>query len=129
MESICLDTGVLIEYFRKKEKHKSFLYRLAAYFGFKVSAITEYEFQRGSKHPDPLWEQFFSQTEVLPFDSACAKVAATIYQTLKEQNQLIGADDILIAATAIRYELRLATLNVDHFKRIPALKLITPDMV
>jgi len=126
MESICLDTGVLIEYFRQKDKKNSFLYRLAARFGFKVSAVTEYEFLRGMKQDDAFWEAFFAQVEVLPFDSESAKIASVIYQKLKKKNQLIGADDILIAATAIRNQLRLATLNIDHFERIEELELIKP---
>lgn len=124
MESVCLDTGVLIEYFRKKEKKNTFLYRLAAYFGFKVSAITKYEFERGLKQEDAFWEAFFAQTEILPFDSECAKIASSIYQKLKKENKLISADDILIAATAISNELPLATFNVDHFERVDGLKLI-----
>lgn len=41
---ICLDTSVLIDYFRKKDKTKSFFYALAdEYDSFAVSVITEYE--------------------------------------------------------------------------------------
>lgn len=105
------------------------MFGLAAHFSFKVSAITEYEFQRGTKQSDPFTETFFAQTEVLAFDSVCAKIASVIYQQLKQKNQLISADDILIAATAIRNNLKLATLNISHFERVEGLGLIKPTEV
>lgn len=60
---------------------------------------------------------------VLPFDLACSKIAAKIYQDLKVENQLISLPDIFIAATAIAHDLQLLTLNRKHFERITALKL------
>ena len=46
---ICLDTSVLIDYFRKVIKSKSFFYELTNEFDlFAVSAITEYEIYYGS---------------------------------------------------------------------------------
>jgi predicted nucleic acid-binding protein len=49
-EIICLDTSVLIDYFRKKDKSISFFYELSLnYKLFAVSIITEYEILVGSK--------------------------------------------------------------------------------
>jgi tRNA(fMet)-specific endonuclease VapC len=43
-ELICLDTSVLIDYFRKTNKENSFLFELTKrYSRFAVSAITEFE--------------------------------------------------------------------------------------
>lgn len=61
---------------------------------------------------------------VLPFDSACSKIAAEIYRNLKKSNKLIGISDIFIGATAIANDLALVTLNIEHFNRIKDLNLL-----
>jgi predicted nucleic acid-binding protein len=63
---------------------------------------------------------------VLPFDNQAAEIAANIYLDLKNRSQLIPTDDILIAATAIRNDLQLATLNTKGFKRINGLEILFP---
>ena len=40
--------------------------------------------------------------------------------------KLPGTDDILIGATALANNLKLATLNVRHFQDMPGLQLLTP---
>ena len=46
---ICLDTSVLIDYYRKKDKSKSLLFNLTkVYPFFAVTAITEYELYSGN---------------------------------------------------------------------------------
>lgn len=45
---------------------------------------------------------------------------------LRRRGQLIQEFDILIAATALYYDLTLLTFNLSHFQRIPELKLYRP---
>ena len=126
MEIICLDSSVLIEYYRKTKKENSFLFQLAGKYNFKIPAIVKYEIYKGDKKKDPLWDSVFANTEILPFDNECAEIAAAIYLELKNKNQIIPTDDILIAATAVKNQLRLATINKKDFSRISTLKIITP---
>jgi len=45
---VLLDTSILIDYFRKKDKAKTRLYELSdLYDGFVISAITEFEIYSG----------------------------------------------------------------------------------
>lgn len=47
---ICLDTSVLIDYYRKKDKSKSLFFKLTERYAlFAVSAITEYELYLGTR--------------------------------------------------------------------------------
>ena len=128
MEStmICLDTSVLIDYYRKKDKSKSLFFKLTErYTLFAVSAITEYELYLGnSEEQNIFWDKFFLQITVLPFDTKVARNAANIYKLLKAKNKLIDAPDILIAGTAMRYNMPLATLNCKHFERISGLEIV-----
>jgi len=124
---ICLDTSVLIDYYRKKEKSKSLFFQLTEkYSAFAVSAVTEYELYLGnSQEQNMFWDEFFSQITVLPFDTKAAKQAVAIYKQLKQQNQLIDIPDIMIAGTAMQNNAPLATLNRKHFERINGLEIIT----
>lgn len=127
-ELICLDSTVLIEYFRKVDKTHSFLYKLTPHHPhFAVSILTQYEIYIGSNlEQDLFWNQFFQNIEVLPFENQACIEAIKIFQELKAQNKLIDTADLLIGATALSLGLKLATLNEKHFKRIEGLSLITP---
>ncbi len=124
METIIIDSNILIEFYRQKDKSQTILFKLAPIYQFQVSAITKYEIFRGDKNQDPFWNTFFSTVPVLVFDSPCADIAANIYKDLKSKNLTVDTDDILIAATAIKNNLRLATINRKHFNRINDLILI-----
>lgn len=128
MGLICLDTNILIAHKRAKkaEKNKTFLYHLAAQsYQFAVATITAYELLRGdNRDEDQYWQAMFKNMQILVFDYACAEESAKIYKILKEQGQLIEAEDLLIAATALRYQIPLATSNLNHFERISGLVLV-----
>lgn len=65
------------------------------------------------------WEPFKS----LPFDDPSAEQYGLIRAELKRQGRLIGSNDMLIAATALAYDVTLVTHNTREFARIPGLKL------
>ena len=77
---ICLDTSVLIDYYRKVIKSKSFFYELTIEFNlFAVPAITEYEIYYGSNiEQDIYWDKFFDKIVSLPFNSDAIRVATKI---------------------------------------------------
>ena len=129
MELVCIDTSVLIDHFRASDKRHTFLFRLTARYRVQIPAIVRYEILRGDRLKDNFWLTYFARQTILPFDADCAGTAAHIYALLKAAHQLIGAEDILIAATAFTHKLPLATANVRHFSRIDQLQLITPDQL
>lgn len=126
-ELIFLDTSILIDFYRKKDKRKSFFYELTSFYKlFAVSIITEYEIFIGNKAAnDNFWTSFFERITILPFDRAANQSAIKIFRQLKADNKLIEIPDILIGATAIANNLSIATLNKKHFERIKGLKIIS----
>jgi predicted nucleic acid-binding protein len=124
---ICLDTSVLIDFYRKKDKSKSLFFKLTEqYMFFAVSAVTEYELYIGNSEEQNLfWNDFFSRVIILPFDTKAVKQSVEIYKYLKQQNNLIDIPDIMIAGTAMQNQMPLATLNRKHFERINNLTIIT----
>lgn len=61
-ELICLDSTILIDYFRKTKKENSFFFELAnQYSTFAVSIITEFEILSGSnqnQNQKEFWDKF-----------------------------------------------------------------------
>ncbi len=124
---ICLDTSVLIDFYRKKDKSKSFFFELAGrYEEFAVSTITEFEVYIGSdKEKDLFWNEFFKKVISIPFDSFANKKAIEIDRQLKKISKQIDIPDLMVAACAISKGFKLATLNSKHFGRIEGLEIIT----
>ncbi|NJL75631.1 MAG: type II toxin-antitoxin system VapC family toxin [Saprospiraceae bacterium] len=127
---ICLDTSVLLEYFRKTKKENAFLTALLSrYDVFATSVITEFEIYSGATDEQmKFWDTFFQQIDILPLNTEAIQIAATLFKQLKLQNSLIDMPDLFIAATALSYQLPLATLNVKHFERIHQLELIKKEV-
>jgi len=126
-EVVCLDSSILIDYFRKKNKKNTFFYQLAnRYSTFSVSIITEFEILCGST-PDQhsFWKEFFQNVEILPFDDKPNREAVKIFRELKKEGNLIDIPDLFIGATARAHDLKLATLNTRDFSRISGLEIIT----
>lgn len=127
---ICLDTSVLIEYFRKMKKENAFFTSLLdSHERFAISVITEFEIYSGATDEQmEFWNAFFRQIQILPLNTEAIQIAAILFKQLKAQNSLIDMPDLLIAATALSHQLPLATLNVKHFERIHQLELIKKEM-
>jgi len=123
---ILLDTSILIEMFRAKDKTTSFFYKLSENNDdFAISILTHYEIFRGSSgFQDVFWTNFLRTVDIIPFNVMSSNEAIRIYKLLKSQNNMIDFADLLIAATAIAHDLSLATLNFKHFARIPDLHIL-----
>jgi predicted nucleic acid-binding protein len=61
---------------------------------------------------------------VIPLDEGCVDVAVRINRALKIKRKQIDLADLLIASTAIAYNLPFSTLNRKHFDRIEELNII-----
>ncbi len=124
---VLLDTSVLIDYFRKKDKKKSFLSKLtiSGNHDFAVSVITEYEIFLGSTdEQQKFWTSVFSNFNIIELDSFCISIAVKVQKELKQENQMIAIPDLFIAATALRHNLKIATQNIKHFKRVKGLLFV-----
>ena len=125
MEIICLDTNILVEYWRAKDKGKTKLVSLQSQYEFAVSVIVAYELLRGDNSAeDNFWKTFFAQVTILDMDIECAEIAGNIYRDLKQKGNMIGVEDILIAAVALKHKLKVATDNTAHFNRVQGLTIL-----
>lgn len=70
-----------------------------------------------------LVERLLAPFQPLDFDARCASAYARIQAELAAKGQLIGPNDLLIAATALVNEATLVTRNVREFQRVPGLRV------
>ena len=69
-------------------------------------------------------EAVISGVGVLDFTVLAARVHAEIYAELAKKGQMIGAHDLIIAATARCHDLSVLSDNVQEFSRVPGLRVI-----
>jgi len=97
--------------------------------GIAISLITFGEIYEGiyygtnPKAAERAFVQFLRGAAVLPLNKGIMREFARIRGQLRAQGQIIGDNDIMIAATAIHCKLTLVTRNLNHFGRIPHLQL------
>ncbi|MFN3488661.1 MAG: type II toxin-antitoxin system VapC family toxin [Emticicia sp.] len=123
---ILVDTSILIDYFRKQNKEKTILYQLfSENEDLAISVITKYELMLGSNpQQDLFWIALLQKVNVISLDESIIDETVRIKKELKTKNQEIGLADMLIAATAKFHQFKLATLNINHFKRVNQLQIL-----
>ena len=124
----CLDTDVLIEYFKGNKDVKNRIENLGEEDIIGVTWLSIYEFFKGIFVSGKFDEGKFLQDLI---DSAMvmeetyksARIGGEIYTTLKREGNLINDADILIASIVKGYNAVLVTNNEEHFDRIEGLKI------
>ena len=72
-------------------------------------------------------EAILASVPILDFSLEVARLHAELYAELTSKGKLIGAHDLIIAATALSHGYSLLTSNEKEFKRIPGLKVLSPN--
>ena len=123
-----LDTNIVIYVLKRRPKEVLGIFNVNA-SRMAISSITLSELfygaEKSSKTDQNLEaiEEFVSHLEVLPYDAKASQHYGRIKATLEKKGQIIGENDIHIAAHATSYGLILVTNNLREFKRVPNLAL------
>jgi tRNA(fMet)-specific endonuclease VapC len=97
--------------------------------GMSISIVTLGELYEGAvRYPDrserlDAIRDFLGGFDVLALTDEIIEIFAVLRADLRQRGQLISDFDLLIAATAIRFEMTLVTRNLRHFERIDGLKI------
>lgn len=124
MSKVLLDTCVIIDFLRIKDKKNSTLFKLANQENdLAISLISHTELYAGksvwtNQSAQDSLKTILSGIEVINFNQKISRLAGK----LRARNG-IDLIDAIIAATAINYQLPLATLNNKHFSGITGLDL------
>jgi len=124
----CLDTDILIEYFRGSEPIRRKIENLTEEDSVGLTWLTFYEFFKGIFLSGKLSEEKFLQGLVkaciiLEESYDAAKIGGEIYADLKKKGELINDADILIAGIVKAHNAILVTNNVKHFSRVQGLQI------
>jgi tRNA(fMet)-specific endonuclease VapC len=91
-----------------------------------LSVVALGEFAEGfASLEHPIVRTVREQHTLLPIDEDTAAVYAGIVRDLRGRGRLIRANDLWIGSAAVRYGLPLVTANVDEFRRIDGLEVIS----
>ncbi len=71
------------------------------------------------------WESLVLPFHQLPHDLQVAWQYGTLYRILAAAGQLIGGNDLWIAASALVHALPVVTRNTSEFGRVPGLQVIS----
>lgn len=128
MKKILLDTSVLVDFLRRKDKEESVLVKILRSGDILViSLVTHTELYAGKsvwqkKEAKRELEKLLSGLEIIIPNLSVSKLAGKI--RARYQVNLL---DALIAAEAITSRLPLATLNLKDFKKIKGVKIFHPN--
>jgi predicted nucleic acid-binding protein len=124
----CLDTDILIEYFRGSQSIKRRIENLADEDRVGLIWLTFYKFFKGIFVSGKLDEEKFLQNMaetciILETSFEAARIGGQIYAALKNQGKLINDADIMIASIVKAHDAVLVTNNEEHFSRIRGLQI------
>jgi tRNA(fMet)-specific endonuclease VapC len=126
---LVIDSGVIIRAERKAVDFSVWEDYGPAY----LSAITVSELLVGVHRADSesrrakrlaFEEAVLAKLPVLDFTAGVARIHAGLFAALAQQGQLIGAHDLIIAATALSHGCAVLTTNFAEFRRVPGLQVI-----
>ncbi len=124
MGKILIDTSIIIDHLRLKNKKQTILYKLFQNkHSLSASILTHTESYAGKS----IWEKESARSllknvlagiKILPLEEIISQKAGEI--SARYNLEIV---DAIIAATAIFHKLELATLNVTDFEKIAGIKL------
>lgn len=124
MSKLILDTSVIIDFLRQKEKTDTVLYKLSLENNvLYISILTHTELYAGKstwegKNARSELETLFGGLHILPLTEKISENAGQV-----RAKYGIGLIDAIIASTALLNNIPLVTLNTKHFEQVENLEI------
>jgi len=131
-QGLVLDTGLFIADERGRFDLKAFVAKRSRLTAFMTSitvaelyvGVERAETEKRRREKQVALDYSLSKYPILNFDRYCAKQWAEVSNELRVRGQLIGAHDLLIAATALANGYPVVTFNGGEFSRVPGLTTV-----
>lgn len=128
MKTYLLDTSVIINYLRGKDKTVDLIDNIEGSFTSSFICLAElfegvYRVNNGKHVKETFMNFFASLTTIFGLNIEIAEAFGKIRKELKTEGKIIEDLDIFIAATCIVHDLTLVTYNKEHFSRVKDLKI------
>ncbi|MCL2042521.1 MAG: type II toxin-antitoxin system VapC family toxin [Treponema sp.] len=124
-----LDTNICIYYLNNSNPNLSKKLKKMPTTSIQIPSIVAAELLYGAEksvkreNNIQLINTFLSVFEIINFDEKAAGYYAAIRAELERRGQMIGSNDIIIAATTLACNATLVTHNTGEFSRIKKLKI------
>lgn len=130
MKRYFLDTSVIIDYLRGKDKIVNLIDGLNGQVASSYICMAElfegvYTSKNKEKAKSFILKFFSGLNYIYGVDEHIAEKFGITRRQLKKEGRAIEDVDILIASTCLVYNLILITLNAKHFSRIKELKIFS----
>ncbi len=111
-----LDSGILIRHLRDYSGYAEITEQLSKQWMLYISSFSRFEIFLGMRNYERDRTMHLLDTIIcLPINAEVADLAGNLVCTWRKQGVTLGEGDVLIAATAIFFELELITTNARHF--------------
>jgi predicted nucleic acid-binding protein len=127
-----VDSDVVADWLQGKSKAVTLLTSLN-FDELAISLITYGEiyegvlYARDMEHAEQVFRRFCRNITILPVNQIIMRHFGRLRGQLRIAGNVIPDFDLLIAATAIHYDLALVTRNTRHFDRVTGLSLYIPS--
>lgn len=120
-----IDSNILMGHIRQKSP-TVFDAALRDYGLPYISMAAVYEFELGERliDRDGMYRAVFDDLFTVDINHRVALYAAELQAHLIRANQRLHVMDVMVAATALAYDMPLLSTNIRHFERVPSLVLL-----
>src|SRR3990172_11100206 len=131
-----IDTDILIDFLRSKKEAVALVSELEKKkFLLATTTVNAFELYYGahkSRQPEKglqSTKKLLNRLVLLPFTPKSAQKAGHIYAELEKAGQPIGLRDSFVAAIALTRGFAVATRNIQHFRKITDLRIISTETI
>jgi tRNA(fMet)-specific endonuclease VapC len=124
-----LDTDICIYIIKKKPRSVLYYFQRLQPGELSISTITFAELMNGAKKSRQIEDniarlnELADVLEITPFDQKAAIAYGDVRSALEKKGNIIGSNDLLIAAHALSHDCILVTNNEKEFSRVEGLKI------
>lgn len=128
-----LDSDVCIEALKKRGAWLMNLLNAIRHDGVAISVVTYGEVLEGvlySQHRAvhmQRWREFSRALDLVNITPEIAEIWADIRGGLRRRGMVTPDNDLLIASTALYFDMRIVTFNGRHFNRVDGLRVSVPE--
>lgn len=128
---IFLDSDICIHFLNGKDPDLIKRFQAHSPTDLKVASVVQAELLFGVASSKKIREngskltKFLEPYDIVPFDGRAASVYAQIRFELSKKGNLIGPNDLILAATVMANQGTLVTRNIGEFRRLESLNIET----
>lgn len=130
MESICLDTDILVDFLRNKKEVVVFIDTNELTKNLATTYLNLFELYYGAmrsnfpQHNIAAIDKLKKRLTILNLSETSVKEAGRIIAHLEKIGQTIDFRDLLIGSIALYNGYKIKTRNIKHFNRISGLEIL-----